>query len=156
MSARHDKDGTATYSAGQRAELLAAADTDALVALAEALLGANGDDLRVLAGPELGMVMLQVREPVAEERFYLTEVLVSRAEVELRGSRGWAMRAGDDGLAALAAAVLDAVADAETETDHLAAVEALCASTAARLSEVRAAELAELAPTTVQFAELDR
>lgn len=143
----------ATYSAGRRAELLAAVDADAVVALAEKVLRA-GDDLRVITGPELGMVMLQVREPVAEERFYLTEVLVSRAEVELRGSRGWAMRAGDDGLATLAAAVLDAAAD--VDADHLLAVEALCTATERRLAEHRIAELAELAPTTVQFAELDR
>lgn len=135
----------------RRAELLSAAEPEPLVVFAEQVLGAGGD-LRVIVAPELGMVMLQVREPVAEERFYLTEVLVTRAEVELDGVRGWAMRAGDDGLAALAAAVADAAAGA----GHLAAVEALCATTELRLADVRAAELAELAPTTVQFAELDR
>jgi len=143
----------ATYSVERRAELLAALDADTVVALAEEVLRA-GDDLRVITGPELGMVMLQVREPVAEERFYLTEVLVSRAEVELRGARGWAMRAGDDGLAALAAAVLDAAAD--VDADHRVAVDALCAATERRLADGRDAELAELAPTTVQFADLDR
>lgn len=135
----------------RRAELLSAADAEALVVLAEQVLAAPGD-LRVVVAPELGMVMLQVREPVAEERFYLTEVLVTRAEVELDGVPGWSMRTGDDGLAALAAAVLDAAAGA----GHLAAVEGLCATTERRLADARTAELAELAPTTVQFAELDR
>jgi len=72
--------------------------------------------------------------------------------VELDGAAGWAMRAGDDGVAALAAAVLDAAAAG----GHVAAVEDLCVATEHWLANARAAELAELAPTTVQFADLDR
>lgn len=141
----------ARYTTERRAELLSAADAESVVSLADEVLVA-GDDLRLVVGPELAMVMLQVREPVAEERFYLTEVLVTHAEVDLDGARGWAMRAGDDGLAALGAAVLDAAAGA----GHLAAVEELCASTERSLAASRASEVAELAPTAVQFAELDR
>ena len=151
MTPARSPDAAARYTAERRVELLCAADADGVVSLAEAVLLA-GEDLRLVVGPELGMVMLQVREPVAEERFYLTEVLVTRAEVDLGGARGWAMRAGDDGLAALAAAVLDAAANA----GHLAEVEELCASTERSLAAGRASEVAELAPTTVQFAELDR
>lgn len=151
MNPTGGREATATYSEARRAELLSAADAEPLVDLAEQVLAACGD-LRVVVGPELGMVMLQVREPVAEERFYLTEVLITRAEVEFDGAAGWAMRAGDDGLAALAAAVLDAAAG----SGHLAAVESLCAATEHQLADARNAELAALAPTTVQFSELDR
>ncbi|HSL58535.1 MAG TPA: phosphonate C-P lyase system protein PhnG, partial [Acidimicrobiales bacterium] len=100
-----------TLTRERRAELLAAAPAESLIALAERCL-ADGTDPVVVAGPEVGMVMLTVREPVARERFHLGEVLVTRAEVELDGARGWAMRAGDDRLATLAAAVLDAEVEA--------------------------------------------
>lgn len=69
--------------------------------------------MTVLSGPEVGVVALQVREPIARERFYLGEALVTRAEVDLGGTRGWAMRMGSDRMATLAAAVLDAEASAD-------------------------------------------
>ncbi|CAN5702112.1 hypothetical protein BH20ACT2_BH20ACT2_06840 [soil metagenome] len=136
----------------RRAELLAAVEPGSLVALAERCL-ADGVTPRVLAGPEVGMVMLQVREPVAKERFYLGEVLVTRAEVELGGRRGWAMVMGSDRVRALAAAICDA----EVEADRPCApdVLALCEHTAAEEAASDRAERAELAPTEVAFEELD-
>ncbi|AGP61058.1 phosphonate C-P lyase system protein PhnG [Streptomyces rapamycinicus] len=78
--------------------------------LAECACIADGAPVRVLVGPDVGCVTAQVREPVLEQRFLLGDVLACRAEVELAGHRGWAMRLGDDRAAALAAAVLDAEA----------------------------------------------
>lgn len=139
-----------TYTRGRRAELLAVADAGEIVAMAERLL-AEGHEPLVVAGPETGMVVLQVREPVAEERFHLGEVLVTTAEVALDGHRGWCMRLGEDREATLAGALLDAAA----EGDHRAEVEALCAAAAAQAAERAGAEWAELAPTEVRFEELD-
>ncbi|GAA5010156.1 phosphonate C-P lyase system protein PhnG [Actinopolymorpha pittospori] len=148
--------GTATedtLSREERASLLARALPEELEPLAEETLARKGDPV-VLSGPEVGMVMMQVREPVAAERFYLGEVLVTRTEVELGGHRGWCMRLGDDRQAALAAAILDAAAEAPDGADR-ASVEALCRRVAEREARAARAEWAEIAPTEVRFEELD-
>jgi len=129
----------------ERAALLAVADPDELVSLADALL-AHGVRLEVLRAPEVGCVSTQVVDPVVGERFLLGDVLACEAEVTLDGVRGWAMRVGDDRAAVLAAAVCDAAGGPE--------VDALCARTAARAAASDAAEWAELAPTVVEFEEL--
>jgi alpha-D-ribose 1-methylphosphonate 5-triphosphate synthase subunit PhnG len=145
------EDQSARSNRDRRAELLAAAGRGALVALADRAIEAEVPLL--VSGPEVGMVMLQVREPVCEERFYLGEVLVTRAEVELRGTRGWAMRMGEDREATLAAALLDAeVESCGPLTDE---VLDMLATVADRLRRERAADWAELAPTEVRFDGLD-
>ncbi|MBK1783019.1 phosphonate C-P lyase system protein PhnG [Prauserella cavernicola] len=142
---------TQVVSREQRCGLLADAEPDELRALADECL-ADGGDVRVLVGPEVGFVTAQIREPVAAERFLLGDVLTCRAEVELDGHRGWAMRLGDDRAAVLAAAVLDA--EAEAGRPHAEAVHRLCAHVAGRRADRDDAEWAELAPTVVEFEEL--
>ena len=135
-----------------RAELLAHAAPPDLVALADRITASA--EVRVETQPEVGMVVLEVREPVAGERFHLTEVLVTEARVTVDGAPGWSMRTGDDRLAALAAAVCDGAAEA----GHALAsdVERLCGDTAERRAAEDAAEQARVAPTAVAFEELDR
>ncbi|APE33560.1 phosphonate metabolism protein PhnG [Nocardia mangyaensis] len=139
------------FSREARAELLAEADPDALIALADQCL-ADGAPVRVLTAPEVGCVTAQVVDPVAAERFLLGDILACRAEVELAGHRGWAMRLGDDRAAVLAAAVLDA--EVQAGRSGAAAVDELCR----RTQQARAAEddreWAEIAPTVVEFEEL--
>ncbi|TDD03732.1 phosphonate C-P lyase system protein PhnG [Nonomuraea diastatica] len=144
---------TEVLTSEERAELLAAATPDELLPLAERLLQA-GDlgEPAVLHPPETGMVMLTVREPVAEERFHLGEVLVTSCTVEVAGAAGWNMRGGDDRVAALAAALLDAVAAAGLPA--AGEVNALCASVAERRAREEAAEWAEVSATRVAFEEL--
>lgn len=133
----------------ERAALLAIAETDELVALADAVL-ARGGRLDVLRSPRVGCVATQVVEPVAGERFLLGDVIACEAEVALDDVRGWAMRLGDERAAVLAAAVCDAAA----LMDAAAEVDALCARVAAREADRDAAEWAALAPTVVEFEEL--
>jgi alpha-D-ribose 1-methylphosphonate 5-triphosphate synthase subunit PhnG len=135
-----------------RAELLAAAAPEELTELAERLIAAGLEGLSVVKPPKTGLVMMQVREPVAEERFFLGEVLVTEATVDLDGALGWSMREGDDRVTVLAAAVLDAVAVAA----HPAAaeVEALCSRVSTRREAAHAAEWDEIAPTIVEFEDL--
>lgn len=137
----------------RRAELLAAASPDELLPIAERLLdtGELGHP-RVVHPPEVGMVMLTVREPVAEERFHLGEVLVTRCMVEVAGATGWSMRAGDDRVATLAAALLDAAALAGLPSAP--EIDALCVAIAERRRREDAAEWAELSATQVAFEEL--
>lgn len=141
-----------TITPEQRAELLAAADACAVIELAEACLVVHGDPV-VVQAPEVGLVMLQVREPVCEERFHLGEVVVTRAEVVLAGQRGWAVRLGTDRTAALGAAVCDAVAAAGAELAP--DVIELCLVTSRSRSVVAADEWRELLTTEVHFEELD-
>ena len=135
----------------ERAGLLALAGNAELVALADGCL-ADGAQLTVLVPPEVGCVATEVREPVGHERFLLGDVLACRAEVELAGTRGWAMRLGDDRVAVLAAAVCDA--EAEADRPMAGEVAALCRRVAAREAAAEAAEWAVLAPTVVAFEEL--
>ncbi|MEU6270609.1 phosphonate C-P lyase system protein PhnG [Saccharopolyspora shandongensis] len=134
----------------QRAALLAVAEPAEVIELADACLEAAPPP-KVLVAPEVGCVSVQVREPIVRDRFLLGDVLACRAEVELDGARGWAMRLGDDRAAALAAAILDAAVEsgrARTEVDEL------CARVAERQRLAEDTEWAELAPTIVEFEEL--
>jgi alpha-D-ribose 1-methylphosphonate 5-triphosphate synthase subunit PhnG len=141
---------TEVLSREQRCALLAEAERDELVALADECL--DDGELRVLNGPEVGVLVAQVREPVLAERFLLGDVLACRAEVDLAGQRGWSIRLGEDGVAAVAAAVLDA--EAAAGRPRWARVDALCQTVADRLAAREAAEWAALAPTIVEFEEL--
>jgi alpha-D-ribose 1-methylphosphonate 5-triphosphate synthase subunit PhnG len=135
----------------ERCALLARAEADELRVLADACL-ADGVDVRVLVAPEVGFVSAQVREPVAAERFLLGDVLACRAEVELAGQRGWAMRLGDDRAAVLAAAVLDA--EVQAGRSRATEVDALCHAVATQQAQRQDREWGELAPTIVEFEEL--
>lgn len=137
----------------RRAELLALAEPDEVQELAECCLS-EGPEPSLVRNPEVGLVMLEVREPIEQIRFHLGEVLVARAEVEFQGFAGWCMRMDDDVRSALAGAICDAQAQAG---GHLAAaVEELCTSVARRARDAVEREWRELAPTQVHFEELDR
>jgi alpha-D-ribose 1-methylphosphonate 5-triphosphate synthase subunit PhnG len=140
---------------GKRTELLARAEADEVRQLAEAFLSRRNitEELQVVSPPEVGMVMMQVREPVCKERFHLGEVVVTRAEVAVAGARGWAMRQGADRETALAAALLDACA--EHDRGLATEVVALCERTAERLAAEERREWDELRATAVSFEELD-
>jgi alpha-D-ribose 1-methylphosphonate 5-triphosphate synthase subunit PhnG len=142
---------TTDLSRERRTELLAGASPTDVVALAERCVAHRAPS--VVIGPDVGMVVLQVREPVAEERFHLGEILVTRAEVERLGVRGWSMRMGDDRLASLASAVLDT--EVEADGPLAAEVQDLCRQVERNEAVAAAEEWAELVPTTVTFEELD-
>lgn len=152
MMTTHTDPDPGVLTVERRAELLARTPADALVALAERCVAA-GPAPTVISGPEVGMVMMTVREPIARERFHLGEVLVTRAEVELDGHRGWSMRMGDDRLATLAAAVLDA--EVEGQRPGAPDVLQLCRLTEQLELDRSEAEWDELGPTRVNFDEID-
>lgn len=141
----------------QWSSLLAAADRAELVEAGEICLDAAtraGDALpHVVSGPEVGIVTLDVREPVEASRFVLGEVLVSRCVVRLGDSTGGITLMGDDREAALAGAICDAVMAGERPGAEVVAD--LCQRTAARVEADRSAEWDELQPTVVRFEEMD-
>lgn len=135
----------------RRCELLASADRQELLDVADACL-ADAEAPSSVVGPEVGTVVLTVREPVESSRFQLADVLVTRSEVIHRGVPGWAMRLGDDRPAALAAAICDAESVAAGPVGDR--VEALCRSTEQRLARQRQEEWDQLRPTIVTFEEM--
>lgn len=126
-------------------------DAAAVIDLASRCL-AETDDIVVTRPPTVGSVVTQVREPVAELRFILADVLACQAEVTLRGKVGWAMRMGSDRLATLAAAVC--AAEYESGGPHRDDVIALCDQSHTRREQARAAEWERLAPSIVEFEEI--
>ena len=127
------------------------ADPAELISLAERCLAEHAA-VTVTRAPQVGVVAAQVREPVAEERFLLADVLVCQAEVEYRGAYGWAMRLGDDEVGTLAAAIL--AAEYGAGGPFAADIESLVDATETARTEARAAEWERLAPTIVEFQEV--
>ncbi|QNG20615.1 phosphonate metabolism protein PhnG [Rhodococcus triatomae] len=140
-----------TYTRERVAELLAAAAENDLVELADECLS-DGAQFAVLAAPEIGSIAAQVREPIMHHRFFLGDVLACRAEVSLDGTRGWAMRMGDNRVATLAAAVCDA--EVTAERPRADRIRQLCARIERDRELADRDEWAALAPTVVQFEEL--
>lgn len=140
-----------TLSRAERCELLATAPTQRLLDVADACLD-GAPPIDVVTGPEVGTVLLTVREPVEATRFHLGDVLVTRTTVDHRSARGWAMRMGDDRAGSLAAAICDA--EVEAGGAKAAEVEALCQDVAERQRTERAAEWQQLEGTVVRFEEM--
>jgi alpha-D-ribose 1-methylphosphonate 5-triphosphate synthase subunit PhnG len=97
--------------------------------------------------------MQQVREPVERRSFNLGEVLVTPAEVELDGSRGFAMIPGKAERAALSGAIVDAAVAA----NHAVTPSILDAlkQVAASQREQRRTEWAESNHTAVEFETME-
>jgi len=142
---------TAAFQRAQISSELNQADASAVIALASTCL-ADDPDITVTRPPVVGIVVTQVREPVAEERFILGDVMVTQAEVTRRGALGWAMRLGSDRMAALGAAVLEA--EWVAEGPRSPEIEALVARTIEERDAARAAEWERLTPSIVEFEEI--
>lgn len=143
---------TTEITRAERTELLSAADPDELRSTAEQCLSVLGAPT-VVRPPETGVIVLQVREPVVGDRFQLGEFVTTQAEVVLAGAPGWSCRPGTDRVASLAAAVCDAAADASDDTAPI--VDELLRRTTAHLAHDADAARRRLAPTVVEFEELD-
>lgn len=67
-----------------------------------------GEAIRVVRGPLTGLVMMTAQDSF-ETPFYLGEVLVTEAEVDYGGCRGYGMVLGDDADRAIARATMEAI-----------------------------------------------
>ncbi|WP_299264741.1 phosphonate C-P lyase system protein PhnG [Halorientalis sp.] len=95
------------HDRSERFELIAGCDGATLARFANDVL--EGDPpLSVRQDPRPQLVMHQVVEPVERRPFNLGEVVVTPAEVELDGHRGFAMLPGKAERAALSGAIVDA------------------------------------------------
>jgi len=79
----------------------------------------------VVKEPEKTLTMVKMREPVKNSLFYIGEVIVCEAVVELDGTKGYAVLMGDDTEKTLNMAIIDAAVNKGifTGTDALLALE---------------------------------
>ncbi len=66
------------------------------------------NEIKILSGPRRGLVMLRVRETVANSLFHAGEVLVTEVKLELDGQFGFGMVLGNNPRCAMAVALVDA------------------------------------------------
>ncbi len=72
--------------------------------------------IKLLSGPRQGLVMLRVRETVANSLFNAGEVLVTEVKLELDGQFGFGMVLGNNPRRAMAVALIDAALRKENST----------------------------------------
>jgi len=78
--------------------------------------------VHIVKQPAKTLVMLKMREPVANSQYFLGELLACEAMVKIGETRGMALTAGDDFDKVLAMAVIDAACNAGVpETDRITA-----------------------------------
>lgn len=110
-------------------------------------------DVRWLAPPRRGLVLIQQREVARGARFYLGEVLVSEARALVAGAAGIGLIAGDRPEAAEALALIDAAWNAGVA--EVAGWHAVLAEEARRLRSARARHQARLLETRVSFETME-
>jgi len=140
------------YDRSDRFELIAACERAMLARFANDVLDAD-PPLSVRQEPRPQVLLQRVRDPVERRPFNLGEVVVTPAEVDLDGSRGFAMLPGKAERAALSGAIVDAaVAAGHAETPAI--VDALD-DVAARQREQRRRDWAESKHTAVEFETME-
>ena len=75
-------------------------------------------DTTVIKGPEKSLTMIKMREPVKETLFFLGEIVVCEAIVDLEGTKGMAVVMGDDFEKVLDMAVIDAACSKGVFTEY--------------------------------------
>ena len=87
-------------------KILAKADRAVIAALSAGVMKAH--PIAVIKEPAKTLAMIKMREPVKQSLFYIGEVIVCEAVVELSGVKGMAVCMGDDTEKTLNMAIIDA------------------------------------------------
>ena len=140
------------HDRSDRFELIAACEGATLARFANEVLE-DDPPLSVRQEPRPQLLMQRVTEPVERRPFNLGEVLVTPAEVELAGERGFAMVPGKAERAALSGAIVDAaVAGGHERTP---AIVSALEDAAESQREQRRQEWAESKHTAVEFETME-
>lgn len=119
------------------------------------LLGLVAEEaVRVVRGPLTGLVMMSALDSF-EFPFHVGEVLVTEAEVDYGGCRGWGMVLGDDADRAIARAAVEAIG-ASPNRALLARVNRLLAAESRKLEARRKRAASLIAATRVDFETMKR
>ena len=134
------------FTTERRYELLAHAERDELIALADAILAENAP-FSLVSGPTSVSVPLRAPIPgTTSATTVLGHLAATTCRAELAGARGDGFRSGRDPEGAIAAAVCDAFAEHARD----GRVDQLCARTAEELSRQAAARADVVSGTTIQ------
>jgi len=101
-----------------------------------------------------GLVMMKMRETSKNSLFYIGELLVTEAKVQIEGSMGIGIIAGDDREAARDLAVIDAAFNAGLE--ETSRWEESLLAEESRIAGREALEAARIDRTRVSFESMDR
>jgi alpha-D-ribose 1-methylphosphonate 5-triphosphate synthase subunit PhnG len=140
------------HDRSDRFELIAACEEAMLARFANDVLE-DDPPLSVRQEPRPQLLMQQVREPVQRRPFNLGEVVVTPAEVELDGARGFAMLPGKAERGALSGAIVDAAVAGDHE--ETPAIVAGLEKVADRRREQRRTAWAESKHTAVEFETME-
>ena len=87
-------------------KILANADRECIASLAAGIQKTHSPV--IVKGPDKTLTMIKMREPVKQSLFYIGEVIVCEATVEIDGIKGIAVLMGDDTGKTLDMAIIDA------------------------------------------------
>lgn len=121
-------------------------DREALKELSELL---SEEDVRVLREPQTGLLMTVAKDAFAT-CFCLGEILVTEAEADVKGCRGYAMVMGDEPAKAMLAASVAAIFKCDNE-ELKGRITRFLAPAASRLCESEKRERRLLTKTVVSF-----
>lgn len=143
-----------SFDRNRRFSILAQATDPAtpLLDLAERVLAESGAEVAVVTPPQVGMVMLRLREPTHGTVFNAGEILVTEARVTIGAHDGYAMRLGRAPELTLAAALLDAAVEGAHPLTPAIEVALGACEEAERARQLAAWR--EVAPTRVAFDEM--
>ncbi len=143
-----------SFDRNRRFSILAQATDPAtpLLDLAERVLAESGAEVAVVTPPQVGMVMLRLREPTDGTVFNAGEILVTEARVTIGAHDGYAMRLGRAPELTLAAALLDAAVEGAHPLTPAIEVALGACEEAERARQLAAWR--EVAPTRVAFDEM--
>jgi alpha-D-ribose 1-methylphosphonate 5-triphosphate synthase subunit PhnG len=132
-------------------EILAEGSFAVWLKLAEEI--AKNHDIQVLRAPETCTMMLQAVDSVGQTPFYLGEVLMTEAAVELGGRIGYGFALEDEPERAVCIAVIDAALTAEVAESKY--IREIIAAEAERITRHRRRENGLVAATRVNFAIME-
>ncbi len=95
--------------------ILSKADRETVSTLSEKIRKQH--NITVIKEPSKTLTMIKMREPVKQSLFYMGEVIVCEAVVELDGAKGLAVTMGDDREKTLNMAIIDAAMNRGVFTD---------------------------------------
>lgn len=135
----------------QRTEILINGSPDIAIALAQAIL--QNHEIKRIEEPNNGLVMVKVRETAQKSLFFLGEVFVTEAKVQIDGHLGIGIVKGDQQELAFHLAIIDAAYRAGLkETEEW---EPILLQEEQRILEKRRAAQRKVLKTKVNFETMD-
>lgn len=135
----------------RRTEILIQGDSGLARGFAETII--EKYECREIVAPQYGLTMVKMRESAKQSLFYIGEVLISEAKVEIHQQIGIGIVAGMEGKLAKQLAIIDAAYKADLPETKKWEPQLLEAEH--RITKAKAQEQAELFETKVNFETMD-